>query len=215
MMLMLMQSKTMSILPLLFLSLPLAVVHATDPRAPDTFQVNMTTDVPGTVTLNITRAQAPHGADHFYALVQDNFFDNAAFFRVVPQFVAQFGIAGIPKENTKWEHNIPDDAVLASNTAGTLTFATTGEPNSRNTQLFFNTIDNSRLDKMGFAPFGLVTDGLPVVKKLFDPTPGDDGGIDQNQYVLKGNKWLKKNYPKANFILSASVLNEEWFAKEE
>ena len=99
----------MSILPLLFLSLPLAVVHATDPRAPDTFQVNMTTDVPGTVTLNITRAQAPHGADHFYALVQDNFFDNAAFFRVVPQFVAQFGIAGIPKENTKWEHNIPDD----------------------------------------------------------------------------------------------------------
>ena len=142
--------------------------------------------------------------DRFHALVKDGFYNNAAFFRVVPKFVAQFGIAGSPAENTKWNQTIQDDPVLGSNRVGTVTFATSG-PNTRTTQLFINTADNARLDKMGFAPFATLDDGLDIVTNIDDPTPGDSNGIDQDQYATKGNKWLKKEYPKANFILSATI----------
>jgi peptidyl-prolyl cis-trans isomerase A (cyclophilin A) len=80
--------------------------------------------------INVTRSLAPLGSDRLYALVQDNFFtiddQPAAFFRVVPQFVVQFGISGLPIENQKWNTVIPDDPVIGSNTIGTLTFATAG-----------------------------------------------------------------------------------------
>ena len=193
----------------------LTSVLAADPIAPDTFAVTFTTDVKAPLNctgssctssfvINCKRKSAPLGVDRFYALVKDGFYNNAAFFRVVPKFVAQFGIAGSPAENTKWNQTIQDDPVLGSNTVGTVTFATSG-PNTRTTQLFINTADNARLDKMGFAPFATLNDGLDIVTDIDDPTPGDSNGIDQDQYATKGNKWLKKEYPKANFILSATI----------
>ncbi len=150
------------------------------------------------------RGWAPIGIDHFKDLVADKFFDEAAIFRYVPSFVAQFGIAGSPVENAKWNTTIlKDDPVSQSNTAGRISYATAG-PNTRTTQLFINMQDNSFLDGQGFAPIGEVISGLDVVLGFINPTPGDSGGIDQNEYMTKGNDWLMQNY-KASFIESAAL----------
>merc|ERR1719445_1697490 len=122
-------------------------------RAPETYQVLFETDVPGNFVLNVTRAWAPIGADHFFSLLNDHFYSvdgGAAFFRVVPDFVVQFGISGSPNETKKWDTPIEEDPVVESNVAGTVSYATAG-PNSRTTQIFINLVDNSFLDADGFA----------------------------------------------------------------
>ena len=90
-----------------------------------------------------------------------------------------------------WLHNeITDDPVLGTNTRGTISFATAG-PNTRTTQVFINYGDNSRLDSMGFAPFGTVVYGLDVAEGVTNPTPGDQGGVDQTMYEYMGNDWIR------------------------
>lgn len=115
----------------------------------------------GRILLEVTRAWAPLGVDRFYALLQDGFYNEAAFFRVVPGFVLQFGIASTPEANERWSTPIQDDPVVESNLRGTITYATAG-PNTRTTQLFINYVDNPNLDPQGFAPFGRVVAGLDV-----------------------------------------------------
>jgi peptidyl-prolyl cis-trans isomerase A (cyclophilin A) len=157
------------------------------------------------IVVNITRAWAPLGADHIHELVTAKYFDDLAFFRVVPDFVVQFGISGDPDTNKKWSSPIKDDPVLQSNKQGTLVFATAG-PNTRTTQLFINYKDNGGLDAQGFAPFGVIDSGFETATKVFNPTPGNSGGIDQDEYTTLGNAWLKPKYPKANFITKTTVL---------
>src|SRR6185312_8282899 len=100
---------------------------------------------------------SPNGEQRLYELVTDGFFKDIAFFRVLTGFVAQFGISGDPATAAKWENaTINDDPVVASNVAGTLTFATAG-PNTRTTQLFINLADNTRLDADGFSPVCKIT----------------------------------------------------------
>ena len=123
----------------------------------------------------------------------------------MPDFVVQFGISGDPATNKKWETPIKDDKVIQSNVAGTIVYATAG-PNTRTTQLFINYIDDSRLDSMGFAPFGTVISGMETAKKIFNPTPGNTGGVDQGEYTSKGNDWIKAKYPKINFITNTTIL---------
>lgn len=183
--------------------LPLLLASAVSADYLLTFQ----TDVPvsdGSVVINVTEAWAPLGAAHLKAVVADNFFSGAAFFRVVPNFVVQFGISGTPAENTKWSTPIKDDPVASSNLAGTITYATAG-PNTRTTQLFINLVDNARLDPQGFAPFGRVIQGMDVMRAVYNPTPGDAGGVDQGNYSTKGDAWIRKQYPGINFITSANV----------
>jgi cyclophilin family peptidyl-prolyl cis-trans isomerase len=175
--------------------------------APAMYFLDFQTDVgvgDGVISFNITRALAPLGADHLHTLVQDGFYDAAAFFRVVPDFVAQFGIAGEPAKNRKWDRPIPDDPVVQSNLKGSIVYATAG-PNTRTTQLFINYKDNARLDAMGFAPLGNIVKGMDVAEAIFNPTPGDSGGVDQGQYTNKGNAWIKQQYPKINFIVNATI----------
>merc|ERR1711879_585453 len=105
----------------------------------------------------------------------------------------------------KWTKSIEDDPVKASNQAGTITYAATGQPNSRTTQVFVNYKDNSRLDRMGFAPFGKVTSGMDVLAKINNPTPGSSGGVSQGGYEGQGQAWIKKEYPHINSIISAKV----------
>merc|ERR1719400_2911122 len=158
--------------------------------APDVFTAHLLTDISDSpITVQVNRSLAPLGADRFYALVQDGFYDQSALFRVVPGFVLQFGISGNSTLNEKWLHNeITDDPVVGSNTRGTISYATAG-PNTRTTQLFINYEDNSRLDNMGFAPFGEVVLGLEVAEAAFNPTPGDANGVDQDLYEQRGNEW--------------------------
>lgn len=174
-------------------------------KAPDTYKVRFVT-TKGDFTVEVTRAWAPLGADRFYNLVRHHFYDNASFFRVVPNFVVQFGISGYPPVSAAWEHTeIPDDPVTQSNKAGYLTFATSG-PNTRTTQVFINLKDNARLDSMGFAPFGRVDEeGMKVVSALYNGY-GDDAGPNQDTLSKSGKAYLDKDFPKLDSIKSASLV---------
>src|SRR6266511_6124409 len=135
-------------------------------QAPDSFRVRVST-TKGDFVIAVHRAWAPYGADRFYNLVRTGFYDGARFFRVLPGFMAQFGIHGDTGVTAAWrERVIRDDPVRRTNGPGMVTFATAG-PGTRTTQVFINYADNSRLDGMGFAPFGQVVEGADVVGKLY------------------------------------------------
>jgi len=176
-------------------------------HAPDLYKVNLDTSK-GAVVIEVHRDWAPLGADRFYELVKSGYFDGARFFRVLPGFMAQFGIAADPKTTAKWKDaNLQDDPVKQSNTAGMVTFATAG-PNTRTTQMFINTADNARLDGQGFAPIGKVISGLDVVQNFYsgygEGAP-QGRGPDQGQTEAQGNAYLEKEFPQLDYIKKATV----------
>jgi peptidyl-prolyl cis-trans isomerase A (cyclophilin A) len=170
--------------------------------APATYRVNFDTTA-GTFVVEVTRAWAPNGADRFYNLVKHGYYNGNRFFRIVPNFIVQFGINGDPQIQAPWrEANIPDDPVTQSNKRGTLTFATRPGPNNRTTQLFINFRDNSGLDGRGFAPFGQVVSGLEVVDKI-NAEYGE--GPDQGRLQAEGNAYLTKSFPRLDYIKQATI----------
>jgi peptidyl-prolyl cis-trans isomerase A (cyclophilin A) len=181
----------------------LPTVTPDDERAPDKFEVLFTTSM-GDVVIQVNRDWAPRGADRFYTLVKTGFYDNTKFFRVVPGFVAQFGIAADPKVHAKWNGApLRDDPVKQTNGRGTLTFATSG-PNTRTTQLFINYADNSRLDGMGFSPFGIVTQGMDLVDKI----NREYGEAPQQPLIERqGDAYLSKEFPKLDGIITAKIIS--------
>ncbi len=172
-----------------------------DPAAPAHYHVDVQTSR-GPFVIAVDRAQAPIGADHFYALVKAKYYDGARFYRVVPHFVVQFGAAADPKVTKAWSAPIPDDPVKATNGRGTVAFAATGAPNSRSTHVFVNLGNNANLDAMGFAPFGRVTSGMDVVDHIY---AGYGEQPDQEQIADRGNAYLQAQYPKLDYIRTASV----------
>jgi peptidyl-prolyl cis-trans isomerase A (cyclophilin A) len=170
--------------------------------APANFKVDFDT-TKGHVIVEVSRALAPLGVDRFYNLVQAKYFDGARFFRVVPGFVVQFGLASDPDTIARWDKNIPDDPVLTSNRRGTITFAQTSEPNTRATQLFINLGSNERLDAQHFSPFGKVVEGMDNVDAIYS---GDGEKPDQDSIMQKGNAYLEKEFPKLDYIKTARVI---------
>ncbi len=177
-------------------------------KAPETFKAQFDT-TKGKFTIEVTRSLSPNGADRFYNLVRSGFFKDIAFFRVIPGFMCQFGIHGDPAVAAKWrEARIADDPVKGSNTRGTLTFATAG-PGTRTTQLFINFADNTRLDGMGFSPFGKVVEGMDVVDKIngeYGEGAPQGRGPNQGRIQMEGNAYLKKDFPNLDYIKSATIL---------
>jgi peptidyl-prolyl cis-trans isomerase A (cyclophilin A) len=173
-------------------------------NAPELYKVKFTT-TRGDFTVTVTRAWAPLGADRFFNLVKHHFYDNASVFRVVPGFVAQFGISSYPNVAAAWQRaEVKDDPVTQSNKKGYVSFATAG-PNTRTTQVFINLKDNSGLDGRGFAPFGVVdADGMKVVDMFYDQY-GDSAGIDQGQIERQGKAYLDKSFPKLDTIKTAVI----------
>ena len=173
-----------------------------DPVSPDVWVYQLDTthvDTPsqGVVVMEVHRAWAPLGADRFYALVQDNYYQCAGFYRIVPDFIVQWGMAASPAETAKWRDTpIPDDPVVESNTMGRVTFAMSG-PNTRTTQLFVNTVNNPRLDEQGFAPFAKILEGMEVFETMLmlEPDP------PQNTYAELGNVWALQEYPTMEIIM--------------
>jgi peptidyl-prolyl cis-trans isomerase A (cyclophilin A) len=181
----------------------------TSATAPDSFFVAFQTNK-GSFVVQVVRAWAPLGADRFYALVNDRFYDRVKFFRVLPNFMAQFGISGDPGTARAWsDRNIPDDPVTQSNLRGFLTYAT-GGPNTRTTQLFINKRDNQRLDGMGFAPIGKVVSGMNVVDSLYmgygEGAPAGNGPM-QDRIQNEGNVYLNRYFPKLDSIIRARVVS--------
>jgi peptidyl-prolyl cis-trans isomerase A (cyclophilin A) len=177
-------------------------------KAPDVYWARFDT-TRGSFVVKITRAWAPIGADRFYNLVKNGFYDGASFFRVIPGFIVQFGISPDPSISAAWhDADIPDDPVRHSNAAGTITFATAG-PDTRTTQVFINLADNSRLDSQGFAPFGEVVEGMNVAQSFYsgygEGAPMGSGP-DQQLIQSEGESYLAKNFPKLDHIKSAVIL---------
>ncbi|MFQ5734669.1 MAG: peptidylprolyl isomerase [Planctomycetaceae bacterium] len=159
----------------------------------------------GDFVVDVTRSWAPLGADRFYEAVKAGFYDECRFFRVVPNFVVQWGINGSPTVHKKWmDRTIRDDEVVKSNKRGTITFATSGE-NSRTTQVFISLKDNDRLDDLGFAPFGKVVEGMDVVDRI---TAQYGEAPDQGRIQNEGNAYLKREFPRLDSIKKATVISE-------
>lgn len=177
-------------------------------KAPESFKAKFTT-TKGAFTIEVTRSLSPNGADRFYNLVKSGYFQDVAFFRVIPGFMGQFGIHGDPKVSAAWRGaRIQDDPVKASNKRGYVSFAMAG-PNTRTTQFFINLVDNTNLDSMGFSPFGKVVEGQDVVDKINgEYGEGAPRGRGPNQGLIqeKGNEYLKASYPNLDYIKSATVV---------
>ena len=176
-------------------------------KAPDTYKANFDTSK-GMFTVTVTRAWAPLGADRFYNLVKNGFYDEARFYRVLDGFMAQVGIHGNPTIAKAWMNaRIQDDPVKQSNKRGFVTFAT-GGANTRTTQFFINFRDNAGLDKQGFSPFGEVTSGMNVVDRLYNGYgEGAPSGKGPNQGRVQGegNVYLSKDFPRLDFIKAATI----------
>ena len=184
-----------------------ATSAATTPAAPDSFLVALETSK-GRVVMQVVRDWAPRGADRFYELVNNRYYDGAKFFRVLG-FMAQFGIGGDPAMNERWSNaDIPDDPVTQSNKRGFVSYAM-GGPNTRSTQLFINKRDNARLDPMGFAPFATVVEGMDVVDKLYsgygEGAPDGNGPL-QDRIEREGNRYLDKYFPLLDSVVTARVV---------
>ena len=178
-------------------------------QAPAEFKAKFTTSK-GDFTMLVTREWSPRGADRFYGLVKNGFFDGVVFFRVVSGFMAQFGIHGSPEVSAAWRNaKIQDDPVVQSNKRGMVTYAK-GGANSRTTQVFINYTDkNERLDGMGFSPFGKVVEGMEVVDSLYsgfgDGPPGGRGP-NQGQIQAEGNAYLKRDFKELDYIKTARIV---------
>ena len=173
---------------------------------PEVYRVKLET-TQGDIVVEVRKAWAPAAADRFHELVTQKFFDDAAFYRVMRNYIAQFGIHKDPKVSELWRLNrMPDDKRKESNRKGTLAFAQNG-PGTRTTQVFINLADNAPLDGQGFVPFGKVVSGMDVAAKLYagygDSSPrgyGPDAAKLENQ----GNAILA-GFPRLDFIKTARI----------
>jgi peptidyl-prolyl cis-trans isomerase A (cyclophilin A) len=171
--------------------------------SPDSFRVAFET-TRGNFVVDVVRAWSPRGVDRFHELVNAGYFTDIAFIRVLPRFVAQFGMHGDPAVNRRWEdRRILDDPVVQSNKRGTIVFATSG-PNTRGNQFFINYGDNARLDGMGFSPFGRVVEGMSVVDSIY---AGYGETPDQERVAAEGNAYLKRQFPRLDYIKSARIVS--------
>jgi peptidyl-prolyl cis-trans isomerase A (cyclophilin A) len=179
-----------------------------DAPAPESYTVVMTTSE-GDVTIRVTRQWSPRAADRFHWFASNGFFEGQRFFRVVDDFVVQWGLIGIPALDQEWQgRSFPDDLASVPNRRGTIVFARTGAPDSRANQLFINLVDNVMLDAMGFAPFGEVIEGMDVIDRLYagygEGAPMGSGP-DQMRLVREGNRYLDENFPQLDSIVRTVV----------
>ena len=181
---------------------------ALDETAPDEFRVKFDTSG-GAFTIEVQRDWAPHGADRFYNLVKNGFYNEVRFFRVIENFMVQFGIHGDPAVAAVWrEARIAVDPVKQSNRRGYITYAMAGSPDTRTTQVFINFGNNSSLDRQGFAPFGRVVDGMRVVDRIYsdygEGAPRGRGPA-QGRLQAEGNAYLNEDFPRLDHIMTATI----------
>ncbi len=187
-----------------------------DEQAPEQFRAKFET-TEGDFVIEFNRDWAPNGADRAYNLVKIGYFDGIAFFRVIDNFMAQFGIHAHPEVNKAWEEAAIDaDTLEKSNTRGRVTFAQKANPDTgqsdpatRTTHLFINYGDNSALDDQQFVPVGEVVEGMEVVEKLYSGYGGGPPtGPNQKDAMEKGSSYLQQDFPRLDYIKNAEILDE-------
>ena len=186
--------------------------------APDVFNATFATTV-GNFSITSQRSWSPFGVDRLYSLLYCSFFGGGqergnenGFFRVVPGFVVQFAIPGLPSVSAVWENAvIPNDPVLPglSNTRGFIAYAAeqdaSGQAFNRTTQLYINYANNSRLDAMGFTVVAQVTseEGMKVVDSIYSGYGQDP---DQDSIYAQGDAYLKANFPLLSYITGTTLV---------
>lgn len=180
-------------------------------HAPDVFRTRIDTTA-GSFVIETHRDWSPNGADRFYKLVREHYYDNSRFFRVVPGHWVQFGIAGNPQVALAWRHKtIPDDTLKVHNKPGYIAFSNTG-PDTRSTQVYINLGDNSALNdsQPAFAPFGKVIEGWDVVQKLYSVYGEHSGSgmraAHQDKIFEGGNAYMDKEFPKLDHLIRATII---------
>lgn len=176
--------------------------------APERFTASFQTSA-GDFVVDVQREWAPRGADRFFHLARTGYYDDSRFFRVVPDFIAQFGIPGDPQVTRAWEgQTLLDDPVGASNVRGSLAYAMTG-PDTRHTQIYINLVDNIRLDSTGFAPFGQVIEGIDVLDAIYSGYGEESGGGmrrgEQGRMLTEGNQHLDADFPLLTHLIRVEV----------
>jgi len=194
------------------LALAVALTACSKPQqklvvAPDRYRAKFETSK-GDFVVEVTRAWAPRGADRFHELLQMHYFDEGRFFRVLPGFIAQFGIHKDFNVHATWrELVIADDPPREKNLRGTLAFAQSG-PNTRATEAFINLKDNPELDDQGFAPFGKIVEGVELIDALYSgygelgpKGKGPDAGRAENE----ANEYIAPRFPRLDYIKRARL----------
>jgi peptidyl-prolyl cis-trans isomerase A (cyclophilin A) len=191
-----------------------ATVEAPPPepvKPPEVYQVKFQTSK-GDFIVEVHRDWAPYGADHFFELVTNGFYDGVRFHRVIRRYIVQWGISGDPEVQSIYgQMQIRDDPVKENNTRGTVSFAKLG-PASRTTQVFINLRDNSALDEEGFVPFGKVVEGMDVVERLwssYGETAPRGAGPDPTRIMTEGNAYLDREFPRLDSITRATIVPVE------
>jgi peptidyl-prolyl cis-trans isomerase A (cyclophilin A) len=202
----------MSTLALAAFAAPASAQNLSNPaalreQAPPVYKAKFDT-TNGAFVIEVHRDWAPNGADRFYNLVKNGFYDNVRFFRVISGFMVQFGIHGDPKVSAPWrEAQLKDDPVKQSNKRGYITYAMAG-PNTRTSQVFINFGDNASLDSQGFSPFGRVVTGMEVVDKLnaeYGEGAPRGRGPDQSRMQMEGNAYLTKDFGRLDYVKKATI----------
>ncbi len=173
--------------------------------APASYRVKLAT-TKGDIVIDVTRAWAPRGVDRFYNLVRAGYFTDCAFYRVIPNFMAQFGISARPDvvRAFKGADILDDPRNAQSNKRGRVTFATTQAPNSRGTTLFINTVDNAYLDTQGFVPIGEVVEGMANADMLYSGYGATE--THQGEFETGGKAYVDRSFPKLDRILTATIV---------
>lgn len=188
---------------LLSCSPPISKSQKLNEEAPSSFKAKFET-TKGDFIVEFHRDWSPLAVDRAHQLIKSGFYNNAAFFRIVENYVAQFGISNDSTLNSFWEvKKIEDEPVVIPNTLGTVSFAR-GGPQTRATQLFINLKNNSpRLDTLnyqnviGFPVIGKLVEGEEILQKLY---AGYGNTPSQDSIHIYGNKYLLKNFPELDYI---------------
>jgi len=186
-----------------------SVVKSQNGTIPEKYTAKFET-TKGDFFVEVQRKWSPKAADRLYELIESGYFNNVAFYRVVPDFVAQFGSTD-PYTLEAWAKKIvPDEEVVLGNKRGTLSFARLGK-DSRGTDVFINLKDNTRLDTLdyngvkGFPAFGNVTKGMDVVDKLYS---GYEDTTMESSHMYTDAKLFMKEFPKLDSIKKASIVKK-------
>lgn len=180
-------------------------------QAPAEFTVKLKT-TKGDILIEVQREHSPLAVDRFYYLIENNYYSYNRFFRVLPGFVVQWGMKGVPQIDSIWgDLGIKDEPVKLSNTKGTISFARSG-PNTRSNQLFINLADNARLDESdyndvkGFPAFGKVVEGMEIVESINSEYKQDPS---QDSISVIGNRYLIKNFPNLDYIITTEIVEKK------
>jgi cyclophilin family peptidyl-prolyl cis-trans isomerase len=166
----------------------------------------------GTIVIDVYSEWAPVASERFVELVKASFYNGCRFYRVVKNFMAQTGINGDPTVTVRWENKtIMDDPPKVKNYKYTVCMARSGQPNSASTQFFINLNNNFYLDKYGYAPFGVVSNGATIIDSLFsgygECSPMGQGP-NQNELMKEGNSYLNNNFSKLDWIEKVTFIEE-------